>query len=75
MNAFAPENNYYVRLLFQVADQHYGRGGDVVIECWDKDDMRQLLQQCGSYQAAEDLLKRLMGVWHDRQQNVENNRG
>ena len=72
MNAFAPEDNYYVALLFQVADEHYGRGGDVVIECWNKDDMRSLLQECGSYKAAEEMLKTLMGVWHDRQQNAIN---
>ena len=75
MNTSRAASNYYIALLFQVADEHYGLGGDVVIECWDKNDMRQLLEQCGSYQAAEDMLKRLMGVWHDRRQNVENNRG
>ena len=69
------EINYHIAQLFMVADEHYGRGGDVVIECWNSDDLRQLLEQCGSYQAAEDLLKSLMGVWHDRRQNVENNRG
>jgi len=72
MNTFRDTSNYYIALLFQVADRHYGQGGDVVIECWNKDDMRQLLEQCGSYEAAEDLLKRLMGVWHDRQQDVYN---
>ena len=68
MNAFVQEDYYYVALLFELADEHYSRGGNVVIECWDYNDVRQLLQQCGSYEAAEDLLKRLMSVWHDRMQ-------
>jgi len=58
---------YCIKQLYQLADEHYGRGGDVVIECWDEPVMLHFVREFPDLADAEDLLKRLMSIWHDRQ--------
>jgi hypothetical protein len=58
---------YCMTQLYQLADENYGRGGDVVIECWDSPVMLEYVRENPNLADAEDLLKRLMSIWHDRQ--------
>jgi hypothetical protein len=51
------------------AKAHYTEGGwDVIVECWDNDQLNELLADChGVEHEAWRVLESLVDVWSDRQ--------
>lgn len=45
---------------------NYENGADTMVECWDTEDYLELIQEAGA-EGAWDILKRVAGVYRERQ--------
>lgn len=57
----------HIKSLKKYALDHYDDGGDVPTESWSDSNYAELLTKSADYNAAWDMLRTLMSVWHDRQ--------
>jgi hypothetical protein len=48
-----------VEALREYAKQHYNEGGDVVYECWDDQDLQEVIDDCEDPFAELDLMFRI----------------
>jgi len=60
--------------VMEYAKAHYDEGGwDVIVECWDNDQLNELLADCyGDEVRAWSSIVSLVDVWSDRQADARN---
>ena len=60
--------------VMEYAKAHYNEGGwDVIVECWDNDELNELLADCqGVEHEAWSVLESLVDVWSERQADARN---
>ena len=55
------------------AIKHYNDGGwDVIVECWGKDEITDILVEMGDEDSAWRLIESLVDIWADRQADARN---
>lgn len=59
-----------VEQLDELALKRYETGGDVFIECWEKAEKQELLDEQGD--KALEFVTMLMDNWHDRAEGIRN---
>jgi hypothetical protein len=67
-------NKMFADQVMAHAKAHYTDGGwDVIVECWDNDELNELLADChGIEHEAWRVLESLVDVWSDRQADARN---
>ena len=61
-----------VAKLKALAKQHYDRGGDMMVECWDTPEYEQHIRQCEVEGLdPEQALLEKMELWEDRRLDIE----
>jgi len=59
--------------VMEYAKAHYDEGGwDVIVECWEADQINEILLEQGDEVRAWSLIVSLVDVWSDRQADARN---
>lgn len=55
--------------------ENYEKGADTMVECWGNGDYEDLIERCdGNLEDAWDILKRLAGIYAERQADARYHR-
>lgn len=67
----SPAQKDTIDRMVKWCSDNYNKGADTMVECWDRQDHVNLLNQEGSEKAAMEQLKTLASIYSERQADAE----